>query len=132
MLLDRFGRVAVLRLGGALSGAGLLLFGLADQLWLAVLGVAAWGMGAAIGFPVGMSAAADDPLRAAQRVAVVSTIGYSAFLAGPPLLGLLAEHVGYRQALLVILVPVALGLLVATAARPLATAADEVAARDAV
>jgi MFS family permease len=66
-----------------------------------------------------MSAASDDPRRAAQRVAVVSTIGYSAFLAGPPLLGLLAEHVGYRDALLVILAPVALGLLVTGAARPL-------------
>ena len=132
VLLDRFGRVAVLRLCGALSGAGLLAFGLADQLWLAVVGVAAWGMGAAIGFPVGMSAAADDPLRAAQRVAVVSTIGYSAFLAGPPLLGLLAEHVGYRQALLVILVPVALGLLVASAARPLVAARGEAVPRDAV
>lgn len=126
-LLDRYGRVAVLRLCSALAGVGLLLFGLADQLWLALLGVALWGMGAALGFPVGMSAAADDPLRAAQRVAVVSTIGYSAFLAGPPLLGLLADHVGYRHALLAILVPVVLGLLVTGAARPLVrgTPADE-------
>jgi MFS family permease len=118
-LLDRFGRVAVLRLCAGLAGAGLLVFGLADQLWLALVGVVVWGAGAALGFPVGMSAAADDPLRAAQRVAVVSTVGYSAFLAGPPLLGLLAEHVGYRHALLAILAPVALGLLVTGAARPL-------------
>src|SRR5674476_1569739 len=34
-----------------------------------------------------VSAAADDPRRAPARIAVVSTIGYSAFLAGPPLLG---------------------------------------------
>ena len=117
-LLDRYGRVAVLRLCAGLAGTGLLVFGLADQLWLALVGVVAWGAGAALGFPVGMSAAADDPVRAAKRVAVVSTIGYSAFLAGPPLLGLLAEHVGYRHALLAILVPVALGLLVTGAARP--------------
>ncbi|GIG38941.1 MFS transporter [Cellulomonas phragmiteti] len=118
-LLDRYGRVAVLRLCAGLAAVGLLVFGLADQLWLALAGVVAWGMGAALGFPVGMSAAADDPLRAAPRVAVVSTIGYSAFLAGPPLLGLLAEHVGYRHALLAILAPVVLGLLVMSAARPL-------------
>ncbi|WP_136519145.1 MFS transporter [Cellulomonas telluris] len=118
-LLDRYGRVAVLRLCAGLAAAGLLVFGLADHLWLALLGVVAWGAGAALGFPVGMSAAADDPLRAAQRVAVVSTIGYSAFLAGPPLLGLLAERVGYQEALLAILVPVVLGLLVTSAARPL-------------
>ena len=50
---------------------------------------------------------------------MVSTIGYSAFLAGPPLIGLLAQHVGYRHALLVIVVPVVLGLLVVNAAAPL-------------
>ncbi|MFS0705131.1 MFS transporter [Cellulomonas sp. 179-A 9B4 NHS] len=121
-LLDRYGRVAVLRLCAALAFVGLLVFGLAGSLWVALLGVVAWGAGAALGFPVGMSAASDDPRRAAQRVAVVSTIGYSAFLAGPPLLGLLAEHVGYRQALLAILVPVVLGLLVTSAARPLGQA----------
>ncbi|QHT56647.1 MFS transporter [Cellulomonas sp. H30R-01] len=118
-LLDRYGRVVVLRLCAVLAIVGLLTFALAGQLWLALVGVVAWGAGAALGFPVGMSAASDDPLRAAPRVSVVSTIGYSAFLAGPPLLGLLAQHVGYRNALLVILVPVVLGLLVVNAAAPL-------------
>ena len=118
-LLDRHGRVAILRLCGALSLVGLVTFALAGHLWLAVVGIVIWGAGAALGFPVGMSAAADDPIRAAARVSVVSTIGYSAFLAGPPLLGLLAQHVGYRHALLVIVVPVVLGLLVVNAAAPL-------------
>lgn len=121
-LLDRWGRVRVLRLCAGLALVGLALFGLAPTMWLALVGIVVWGAGAALGFPVGMSAAADDPLRAAARVSVVSTIGYSAFLAGPPLLGLLAEHVGYRHALLVILVPVALGILVSAAAAPLASA----------
>jgi MFS family permease len=119
-LLDRFGRVAVLRLCAGLALVGLLIFGLVpdDMLWLAVAGAVLWGMGAALGFPVGMSAASDDPLRAAARVSVVSTIGYTAFLAGPPLLGLLAGHLGYRHALLVIVVPIVIGLLVVTAAAP--------------
>jgi MFS family permease len=119
-LLDRFGRVAVLRLCAGLALVGLLVFGLvpASMLWLALVGAVLWGMGAALGFPVGMSAASDDPLRAAARVSVVSTIGYTAFLAGPPLLGLLAEHVGYRHALLAIAVPIVIGLLVVNAAAP--------------
>jgi MFS family permease len=119
-LLDRFGRVAVLRLCAGLALVGLLIFGLVpdDMLWLAVAGAVLWGMGAALGFPVGMSAASDDPLRAAARVSVVSTIGYTAFLAGPPLLGLLAGHLGYRHALLVIVVPIVIGLLVVNAAAP--------------
>ncbi|WP_034648789.1 MFS transporter [Cellulomonas sp. HZM] len=125
-LLDRYGRVVVLRLCSALALTGLLVFGLVDNLVVAVLGVVLWGAGAALGFPVGMSAASDDPVRAAARVSVVSTIGYSAFLAGPPLLGLLAHHVGYREALLAVAVPIVLGLLVTNAAAPLrATTADD-------
>ena len=126
-LLDRYGRIAVLRLSGALSIVGLLVFGLVPWLPLALVGVVLWGLGAALGFPVGMSAASDDPLRAPARVSVVSTIGYSAFLAGPPLLGLLAEVVGYRYALLAIAVPVVLGLLVVRAAAPLVPAPAPVA-----
>ncbi|MBD8080560.1 MFS transporter [Cellulosimicrobium arenosum] len=122
-LLDRYGRVPVLRLSAGLALAGLLVFGLAPTLWLALVGVALWGTGAALGFPVGMSAASDDPQRAAMRVSVVATIGYSAFFVGPPLIGFLAHAVGYRYALLVILVPVVVGLLVVGAARPLPTAA---------
>jgi MFS family permease len=122
-LLDRYGRIAVLRLCAGLSIVGLLIFGLVPWLPLALVGVVLWGLGAALGFPVGMSAASDDPVRAPARVSVVSTIGYSAFLAGPPLLGLLAEQVGYRQALLAIAVPVVIGLLVVRAAEPLPAAA---------
>ena len=137
-LLDRWGRIAVLRLSAGLSLAGLLVFGLVPSLGIALVGVVLWGMGAALGFPVGMSAASDDPRRAAPRVAVVATIGYSAFFVGPPLLGMLAQHVGYRQALLAIAVPVVIGLLVLPAARPLPTAAglagpgDDVPADDPV
>jgi len=69
---------------------------------LVTLGILLWGMGASLGFPVGMSAAADDPARAAARVSVVSTIGYTAFLAGPPLLGFLGSHFGVLNALLVV------------------------------
>jgi len=118
-VLDRWGRVATLRLTIVLSVAGLAVFGLAPTLWLAVIGVVLWGLGAALGFPVGMSAAADDPRRAPARIAVVSTIGYSAFLAGPPLLGVLAEHVGYRHALLAILVPALISLILVASTRPL-------------
>ncbi len=124
-LLDRYGRVAVLRLCAAFALVGLGVFTLVGPLWLAMLGVIAWGAGAALGFPVGMSAAADDPVRASARVSVVATIGYSAFLAGPPLLGLLADHVGYRHALLAVAVPVVLGLAVVGAAAPLRPAAGE-------
>ena len=46
-----------------------------------------------------MSAAADQERFAAGRVSVVATIGYVAFLAGPPLIGILGNHVGVVKAL---------------------------------
>jgi cyanate permease len=100
------------------SLAGLLLFALVPSYELAVLGVVAWGAGAALGFPVGMSAAADDPVRAAVRVSVVSSIGYVAFLAGPPLIGFLGEHTGTLRALTVTGGLVALGLMISGVLRP--------------
>jgi MFS family permease len=122
-LLDRFGRVAVLRAGGVTALLGLLLFVTAPGLPFALAGAVLWGAGAALGFPVGMSAAADDPARAAARVSVVSSIAYTAFLAGPPLIGFVAEATGVLQALLVVLVVLAVGLLAAGATRPLRPAA---------
>jgi cyanate permease len=65
-----------------------------------------------------MSAAADDPEHAAARVSVVATIGYTAFLAGPPLLGYLGDHIGTLRALLVVAVLVVPSMLAVTAARP--------------
>ncbi len=86
-LIDRFGRVPVLRVSAAVAvvGLGLLIF--VDVIPIAIVGVVLWGLGASLGFPMGMSAAADDPRSAALKVSAVATIGYVAFLAGPPLIG---------------------------------------------
>ena len=112
-LLDRFGRAAVLWSTMAAAACGVLLIVLGGHPALVVVGIVLWGAGASLGFPVGMSAAADDPARAAARVSVVSTIGYAAFLAGPPLLGFVGDRVGTLDALLVVavlLVPAALAV----------------------
>lgn len=100
-LLDTYGRVPVLRISFALAVAGAVLVVFGSD-WLAFVGAAVWGVGAALGFPVGMSASADDPARAAARMSVVATIGYVAFIAGPPLLGFVGDHVGVLHALLVV------------------------------
>ena len=117
--IERWGRVKVLR-GIALSAlAGLLLVVSGIGVPFVLLGALLWGAGASLGFPIGMSAAADDPLRAAIRVSVAGSIGYGAFLAGPPLIGLLAEQFGVLRALLVVLVAIGLGLAASGAARSL-------------
>jgi MFS family permease len=112
-LLDRFGRQHVLWGSMGVAGVGVLLVVFGQVPGLVTVGIVLWGLGASLGFPVGMSAAADDPAKAAARVSVVSTIGYTAFLGGPPLLGFLGSHFGVLHALLlvaVILVPSALAV----------------------
>lgn len=116
-LLDRFGRVPVLRVSALLAVVGLVTMIFAPNPWLAAAGVVTWGLGSALGFPVGMSAAADDPATAAARVSAVATIGYLAFLVGPPLVGFIGEQVGLLNALLVVLGLVAVAGIVSPAAR---------------
>jgi len=102
-LLDRFGRVPVLRGSAVLAVVGLSLVIFGGSIGVAVAGTVLWGLGSALGFPVGMSAAADDPKNAAARVSIVATIGYAAGLIGPPLIGGLGQQFGLLNALLVVL-----------------------------
>jgi MFS family permease len=118
LALDRYGRAPVLWVCSVAGLVGVLLTVYGGHLAIAALGIVVWGLGASLGFPVGMSAAADDPRRSAARVSVVSTIGYTAFLMGPPALGALGDHVGTLHALLAVaalMVPAALSVF---AARP--------------
>lgn len=119
-LIDRWGRVTVLRGTAVLAAAGVTLVILAPTASWACAGAFAWGLGAALGFPTGMSAAADDPTRTALHVSVVGSIGYTAFLAGPPIVGLLGDAVGVRNALGVVLAALVVAFSAAAATRPLA------------
>jgi len=119
VLLDTYGRVPVIRVLTLTSVAGLALFAFASSTTLIFVGTVLWGVGISLGFPVGMSAGADDPARAAPRVSVVSSIGYVAFLAGPPLIGFLASRSTVPHALTAVLVLLALAGLVTGAVRPL-------------
>lgn len=127
--LDRYGRAPMLWACAGAALVGILITVYAGQLGLALVGVVIWGLGAALGFPVGMSAAADDPRRAPARVSVVATIGYTAFLAFPPLLGWLGDHVGTLRSLLVIAALMLPAALTVTAARPPRPAPEAVSSR---
>jgi MFS family permease len=97
-LVDRLGRVRMLRYTTALGVAGVALFVLAHVIWLVAIGVVLWAIGVSMGFPLGMSAAAegDDP---ATQVSVAASIGYQASLIGPPVIGFLAETAGLLSSL---------------------------------
>ncbi|GGM19306.1 MFS transporter [Nakamurella endophytica] len=118
ILLDRYGRVSTIRALAVLALAGLVLFVVSPWPALAFVGVLLWGLGACLGYPVGLSAAADDPTTAAQRVSVVSGIGQLAFLAGPPLIGLLGSLGTIQHALAVVPLLIGLAILAVGALAP--------------
>lgn len=116
--LDQYGRVAVNRVltGASLVGLALFIFG--QNLALAFVGAALWGLGISLGFPVGMSAGADEPPMAAARVSVIASIGYCAFLAGPPVIGFIGEQITVLRAMIMVAAVLALALVITGSLRP--------------
>jgi MFS family permease len=101
-VVDRLGRVHAIRYTTALGVAGLVLFILGVSEWIVLVGTLLWAVGVSMGFPLGMSAAAESGPDPAARVSVVASLGYFANLAGPPAIGLLAESFGLLNALWIV------------------------------
>ncbi|MDX6256390.1 MAG: hypothetical protein QOJ11_2724 [Frankiales bacterium] len=118
-LLDQYGRVPVIRVLAGAGAVGLGMFVFGGVTAVAFIGVLLWGAGVSLGFPVGMSAAADDAAKAAARVSVVASIGYCAFLGGPPLIGFLGQQFSVLHAVTAVGVLLALATVIAGAVRPL-------------
>ena len=98
-VVDRLGRVTTIRLTTALGLIGIAAFILAGNRWIVLFGVVLWAVGVSMGFPLGMSAAAESGPDPAARISVVASIGYFANLAGPPAIGALAQSGGLLNAL---------------------------------
>jgi predicted MFS family arabinose efflux permease len=123
-LLDRHGRVLVLRTCAFMALVGLLLVVFGSAYAVEVVGAALWGLGASLGFPTGMSAAADDPQHAAARVSAAASIAYLAFLVGPPVIGFVANHLGVLHGLTVAAGLLAVAVLICGACAPLPVSDD--------
>ena len=120
--IDRLGRVASLQLSGLFGILGVSLFGLANLPQVALIGVALWGVGAALCFPIAVAAVSDEPLRSAGRVSVMASMGSVAALTAAPLIGVVASALGGTQhALLVVLVAILASLLVSHQVGPVLT-----------
>ncbi len=102
-LLERFGRVALLRVSALSVIAGILIFAFTPWFALVPVALVLWGVGAALGYPIGFSAAADEPARAAARVAAVSSFSTVAGLVFPAAVGNLADATTTRHALLLVI-----------------------------
>jgi MFS family permease len=96
-LLERLGRTRVLVLGGLTACAGMLVASLAPDIWLALAGFVATGLGVANLFPAAIARA--GLLAGSGGVALTSTLGYCGFLLGPPAIGFLGSEFGLRAGL---------------------------------
>ncbi|HEX5121498.1 MAG TPA: MFS transporter [Pseudonocardiaceae bacterium] len=104
-LVERFGRTLVIVGGGTLACVGTVLAALSPHVWLALLGLAATGIGLANIFPLAIGGAGT--LGGPSGVAVAATLGYAGILLAPPTIGFLADQFGLRVALLMIALSVA-------------------------
>jgi hypothetical protein len=123
-LVRGLGGAATRRLGGAVAATGMAAALLTGHAAVAVAAFGLVGAGLSIVFPVTMSGASHLPaIPPAAGVAAVSMVAYASLLAGPPLIGLLAERATLRAALWLVaacLGAVALLPRVALRARPAA------------
>ncbi|GGS42363.1 MFS transporter [Actinokineospora fastidiosa] len=126
----RFGPERLLVFGALVGGGGLILTALAPSAVVTFAGFALAGVGLAYMFPVALDLAAAAGRRAdgtggERELGFVTTIAYSGFLAGPPLVGGIA-HLSDLA--------VALGVagMIACAIAPTAIAARAAAKREAV
>lgn len=102
-LVARFSPAAILVAGAVIAAATLAVALLVGHPASAAVGFAGTGFGLANVAPIVFSAAGRLPeLAPGIGIAAVSTAGYGGFLAGPPLIGLVAEASG---------LPVGLGLV---------------------
>ncbi|KAK1185408.1 MFS transporter [Streptomyces sp. NBS 14/10] len=115
--VDRYGRATALCASAIVGAVGIALVILVDNQAIAATAAVLWGIGASLGFPVALSAAGDSGENSAARVSLAATLGYVAFLVGPPSLGQLGEHFGLRNALFLVLILVVAASFATPAAR---------------
>lgn len=126
-LVGRFGTVLVVRGGGVVAAAGLATALLAPSVGLTLVGFAGVGLGLSIIVPLLFSAAArSHEMPSSTALAAVSTLGYLGFLAGPPVLGVVARSTTIGVALwLVVILCVGIAVLAGSVGSGKSEAANE-------
>jgi MFS family permease len=95
-LVRRVGAARVVVVGGAFATAGYLTIAVSSSLPLTLFAFAAVGGGLGVTVPLVFAAAGTRSASPGAGVAAVATVGYLAFVVGPPIVGLVADLVGLR------------------------------------
>lgn len=117
-MTDKFGAVRVIRVGGLAAAGGLMATLLSPSLLPALTGLFVVGLGYAAIVPNVFGAAGRIPgVPPSAGIAAVTTMGFTGFLIGPPLMGWIAEWTSLRTALFLLVALSAGGSLLAGAVR---------------
>ncbi len=118
-LWSRWGSVGLLRRCGALAAVGFAAGLGLGNVPAAIAGFAALGLGLAAVVPTLFRAGADQPgVSTGPALAAVSSLGYIGFLAGPPLIGSVAQLTSLRLACGLLALAGVLVMLLAPSAAP--------------
>lgn len=102
-LVTLLGPGRLIRISGLIAGVGLLAATIVDRPWSMLVGYAAVGIGLSVIYPLVFSAAGNHPdLSRGRAVSGTATIGYSGFMAGPPLLGWIAQATSMRAIMVIV------------------------------
>jgi MFS family permease len=93
-IVHRLGAARVIIGGGWAAAAGFLLVAFVPTLPAALVGFALVGGGLAVTVPLAFSAAGRVSDTPGRGVAAVASVGYLAFLVGPPIIGTVSETAG--------------------------------------
>jgi MFS family permease len=103
MLIPKFGKKNLVIGGGLLSALSMSALLILHEPWAAIVGFSLTGLGFSCIVPILYSAAANEPgYTAESAIAVVSTISFTGFFIGPPIIGFISEQYGLSLALILV------------------------------
>ncbi len=117
-LRKRLGMVLLGRLSVSIALCGALLLSVAADFGMGAIAFGMIGLGISVAFPMAVTAATAAPGTPAGNVAILSAIYVLGFLAGPLVIGGLAEFLGIRVGLMFLIPMLLLSLTLTGALRP--------------
>jgi MFS family permease len=118
-LTTRLGAARLTRVGGALATLGATLAIVVPRPWAVIVGFGAMGAGLSSVFPLVLAAASRTPnVVPGAAIAAVSMCGYAGLLAGPPLIGAVANVLTLRGGLAIVAVSSVIIVALAPILRP--------------
>lgn len=102
-LAERFGPRGVMQISALLAGIGIFVFASAGAAMQAGIGAGLLGLGCANIYPLSVSLVGQLPGESAERnIGALTLTAFTAFLIGPPLIGLLGSAFGLGPALMLL------------------------------